>query len=126
MAENYTEINFNRLMWQPSGLIQKRIFNAFETSLIDISNVFGWDNITLEEAWRLVSSMVTGWDKYKDNRTSFPGGLIELGIKSSPTGLVAVAFVGLKDFDRPRGWNTGAIGSDRGVIMLGPFPHKIK
>src|SRR3989338_10184778 len=126
MAEKYSEIDFDRLMMPPSGLIQKRIFSAFDTSLSDILDVFGWDNITLEEAWRLVSSMVHGWDKYKDERTSFPGGLIELGIKVSPTKLIAVAFVGLKDFDRPRGWNTGAIGSDQGVIMLGPFTHKIK
>jgi hypothetical protein len=39
--------------------------------------------------------------------------------------LVAVAFIGLKNLDRPKGWKIGFCGLNGGLLTLGIFPNKI-
>ena len=84
------------------------------------------DPVTYDEAWYQAASGVSEWSDFLKDRSMMPGGLLERAIfKLSNNRMVAVAFIGLKNLDRPDGWRKGMIGLNGAVITLGIFPNKI-
>lgn len=89
------------------------------------SRVQFWEEANIEQAWRLVANSYSGWDKYLENRSDLPGGLIERPVNAGGK-TIGWAFIGLKTLDRPKGWRYGVIGFNGALMSLGNFPNKIK
>lgn len=101
--------------------IAKRIWDSIETSG---SNPFHWDAVTSDEAWKQVADAMH-WGDFLQDRHKLPGGLIEREMMLANGKLVAVAFIGLKDLDRPKGYRIGALGLKGALMTLSTFPNKI-
>lgn len=107
---------------EAKDIIAKRIYDSIELSG---SIPFHWDAVTPEEAWNQVARPMK-WDDYLQNREDLPGGLIEREIALANGKLVAIAFIGLKDLGRPKGFRVGAMGLKGALMTLGTFPNKIR
>lgn len=118
MKDKYRQIDIGK-----KDKIGKRIYAAIE---MNGDKVFSWDSVTDEEAWQQVASFLPGWSSYLSNKENFPGGLIERHIINNLTKTqIGVAFIGLKDFDRPDGFRSGGVGLNGAMMGLGYFPNKI-
>ncbi len=103
--------------------VAKRIWDSISLSG---SLPYGWDAVTHDEAWQQTVDCYGEWSNYLEDRQNLPGGLIERELILADGKLVAVAFIGLKNLDRPDGWKTGFLGSNNAVLTLGNFPNKIR